>query len=168
MNTILRKLTGGDLRSEGRSDEVAAQVVKKPALLPQLADGLASEDRLIRARTCMTMEIISRDQPKLLDPVRSALVDLAIEETVAQARWHLGEIFANTGLPKKEAERVIPALLDYLEDRSKIVRHCAILALGVLGADSPKRRTIVRRISARREDGKSMARAVDQALERLR
>lgn len=168
MNAILKELTGGDLRSEGRAEEIAERIIEKPALLPRLAEGLSSEDKLIRARTCMAMEIISRQHSHLLKPVRSALVELAMEESVPQARWHLAEIFASLAIPRAEARRVIPVLLSYLEDKSKIVRHCAILALGILGANSDQKKAIIERITAHGDDSKGVAKAVTQALDRLR
>jgi len=41
MNDILRMLSGGDLRSEGRAAEVAAKVIADPGCLSALADGLS-------------------------------------------------------------------------------------------------------------------------------
>ena len=51
MNPILKKLTGGDLRSEGKADEVAKQIIDNPALIPDLLSGLDSDDNLLRSRT---------------------------------------------------------------------------------------------------------------------
>ncbi|MHC5059212.1 MAG: hypothetical protein ACYTKD_31550, partial [Planctomycetota bacterium] len=89
MNEILQMLAGGDLRSEGRAAEVAARVIDDPDSLPALAEGLSLDDKLIRARTCMSMEVLSRSHPELLEPLVSELIHTAERETVAQARWHL-------------------------------------------------------------------------------
>jgi len=66
MNGILEKLSGGDLRSEGKAEDVASEIIADPRLLADLVKGLSSDDKVIRARTCMTMEVISRDNPDLL------------------------------------------------------------------------------------------------------
>jgi hypothetical protein len=132
MDPLLEMLGGGDLRSEGRAAEVAAMVIEDPANLRTLAEGLDLDDRLIRARTCMALEVLSRTHPDLLKPLRPRLIRAAEAETVAQARWHLAEVFTNVPLTPKQADRLVPVLLDYLEDESKIVRRCANLALDVV------------------------------------
>jgi hypothetical protein len=167
MNEILEVLTGGDLRSEGRADEVAALVIADPDRLPDLAEGLALEDRLLRARTCMSLEVISRTHPGLLEPLRPDLIRIAERETVAQARWHLAEIFGNVPLDPDQTARLVPVLLGYLDDRSRIVVYCAVQALGVLGRESPRRDEIAAAIRSRAGISKSMERAVAQAFERL-
>jgi len=60
MNALLRKLSGGDLRSDGRANEVAEEVIRNPELLEQLLEGLDEPDDLVRARTVHVMERISR------------------------------------------------------------------------------------------------------------
>lgn len=132
MNDLLRELGGGDLRSEGRAAEVAARVADDPVRLAALAEGLDLDDRLIRARTCMALEILSRTHCDLLRPLRPRLIRTAERETVAQARWHLAEVFRSVPLTPKQTERLVPVLLSYLEDPSKIVRKCARLALDVV------------------------------------
>jgi len=167
MNEILAKLSGGDLRSEGKAAEIAGEVIEHPDLLEDLAEGLLSDDRLIRARTCMTIEVISRDHPALLKAIVPQVVDLASRETVPQARWHLAEIFGNVTLSKEDAERVIPILLGYLGGKSKIVRYCAVQTLGVLGTRSSRRDEIMDSIGALTGVTKSLDKAVANALRAL-
>ena len=83
------------------------------------------------------------------------------------ACWHLAEIFCAVPLGPKQAERVAGVLLGYLEDRSKIVRYCAVQALGVVGARSGRRPEILAAIESREGEGKSMAKVVAAARERL-
>ncbi len=167
MNEILRDLSGGDLRSEGRAAEVAARITARPKLLPALCEGLAAEDKLIRARTCMCLEIVSRTHPELLESTVERLLDTAEAETVPQARWHLAEILANVRLDRKQAERIVPTLLEYLGDRSKIVAYCAVQALGIVGKRSRRRKVIVAELERRRDASKSMGKIVAKALEQL-
>jgi len=164
MNEILNRLTGGDLRSEGRAAEVAAQVIERPESLPDLAAGLTLDDRLIRARTCMSMEVISRTHPDLLRPLAPDLIRTAGRETVAQARWHLAEVFCRVTLAPDEAEEALSILLGYLEDKSRIVTFCAVQALGVLGGRSPRKPEIAAAVRRHEHDGGSMAKAVAVAL----
>jgi len=167
MNEILRQLSGGDLRSEGQAEAVAAQIINRPQLLSDLAAGLDSESKLIRARTCMAMEVVSRQRPDLLADVLEQLIGLSAADTVPQVRWHVAQIFGNMALTAKDAERIIPTLLGYLGDKSKIVKYCAVQTLGGLGRTSPSKAQIIDRISALRDESKSMARAVSQALQEL-
>jgi HEAT repeat protein len=167
MNEILRMLTGGDLRSEGRAAEVAVLVGEDPESLPALAAGLALEDKLLRARTCMSLEVLSRTRPELVQPLAPDLIRTAEREAVAQARWHLAEIFYNVALDRGQVERAIPILLRYLEDKSKIVRVCAVRALGVLGKNSRRRSDIAAEIRRHEGAGKGLAKAVARALEEL-
>jgi hypothetical protein len=60
MNTLLQKLSGGDLRSNGRAEEVAERVTRNPRLLEQLLEGLSEPDDVIRARTAHALERVSR------------------------------------------------------------------------------------------------------------
>jgi HEAT repeat protein len=167
MSQILAKLSGGDLRSEGRAAEVAGEITNHPQLLTDLTEGLLHTEKLIRARTCMTMEIISRDHPDLLAAVVPQLIELASTETVPQARWHLAETLGNVALSDEDAERIIPVLLGYLVDKSKIVKYCAVQTLGILARKSPLRGTVVNSISALRDESKSLAKAVTKALQNL-
>lgn len=164
MSEILQQLSGGDLRSEGRAAEVAARVIDDPGSLPELAGGLSLDDRLIRARTCMSLEVLSRSHPELLQPLVPDLIRTAEGETVAQARWHLAEIFSNIALDQEQAERTISTLLEYLGDKSRIVTYCAVQALGVLGKRSTRRSEIAAEIQRHASDSKSMAKAVARAL----
>jgi HEAT repeat protein len=167
MKDVLEKLSDGDLRSEGRASEVAAEVTADHSLLPDLVQGLRSADKIIRARTCMAMEVISRRHPALLQDLVPRLIELAATDRVPQVRWHIAEIFANVPLPADEAERIIPILLEYLKDRSKIVRYCAVQTLGILGRESPSRPKIAAQIAALQDDSKSLNKAVTQALQHL-
>ncbi len=58
MNELLRKLSGCDLRSEGRVNEVAEEVIRNPQLLSKFIEGLSESDNVIRARTAHALEIL--------------------------------------------------------------------------------------------------------------
>ena len=167
MSEVLDKLSGGDLRSEGRAEEVAVEVIGNPDLLTSLVEGLHVEDKVRRARTCMVMEIVSREHGDLLVEVAPQLIELASVETIAQARWHLAEVFGNVPMSAGQVEEVIPILFDYLSDKSKIVRYCAVQALGVLGKASRRREEVVRRIRGLELETKSLRKAATGALREL-
>ncbi len=122
-------LSGGDLRSEGRAAEVAAILIDVPPRLSEVCALLPCDDKLLRARACMALEVLSRTHPDLLVPVMDDLVAAAARESVAQARWHLAEIFTCVPLTDAQKTRTTELLKGYLGDRSKIVRFCAAKAL---------------------------------------
>jgi hypothetical protein len=116
----------------------------------------------------MAMEVISRDNPDLLVDAIPQLIDLASTDTVSQVKWHIAEILTNVPVTDQEAEQIVPILLVYLADKSKIVKYCAVQALGMLGKRSPRCTEIADRISALADQGKSLDKAVRAALARLR
>lgn len=168
MNEILDKLSGGDLRSEGSAKEVAVEIINTPRLVADLLEGLHSENKVIRGRTCMTMEIVSREHPDLLIGTISQLMELASTDTVSQVRWHIAEIFGNVTLSDENTERIIPILLEYLTDKSKIVKYCAVQTLGIIGKAGSRREKIVKRINVLKDDSKGLAKAVHKAVDNLK
>jgi len=167
LNEILKKLSGGDLRSEGSAEEVAEEIVNRPDLVAALAEGLQSDEKLIRGRTCMAMEVVSRGHPEILAGVLRPLIELASQDTVPQVRWHAAEIFGNLPLSDGDAERIVAILLGYLEDKSKIVKYCAVQTLGALGGRSRSKKEIASRISVLKEESKGLAKAVAKAMQTL-
>ncbi|MCJ7433604.1 MAG: HEAT repeat domain-containing protein [Anaerolineales bacterium] len=155
------------MRSEGKSEEVALEIVNTPSLLSDLTQGIGSEDKVVRARVCMTMEIISRKHPEIISDVVPQLIELASVETVAQTRWHLAEIFGNVIIKDDEVEQIIQVLLEYLKDKSKIVKYCSVQTLGILGGRSELDEEIVEAIQGLKDVSKGMNKIVVQALENL-
>jgi hypothetical protein len=96
MNNLLTKLSGGDLRSDGRANEVAEELLKNPQLIDTLFTGLSESDDVIRARTTHALEKISRTNPELLQEIIPWLIKLAYEDKVPMVKWHLAMIFGNT------------------------------------------------------------------------
>jgi hypothetical protein len=167
MNEILEKLSDGDLRSEGKSEEVAQEIVSNPSLLNDLAQGLGSENKVIRGRVCMTMEIISRQHPELLNDFVPQLIELALIDSVAQVRWHIAEIFGNVHIGDEDIEQIIQILLEYLKDKSKIVKYCSTKTLGILGGRSVLRNEIADNIRGLKDVSKSMNKIVVKTLQTL-
>jgi hypothetical protein len=74
MNKLLKMLSGGGLRSDGRANEVAEKVIKNPDLFDHLVEGLSESDDGLRARTAHALERISRTHPGLMLADRSVFV----------------------------------------------------------------------------------------------
>jgi len=140
MNELVALLAGGDLRSDGRGDEVADEVMQNPALYPLLLEGLDEEDDVVRGRTAHALERVSRVQPELLLPDLSQFIILSLEDELPMVRWHLTMIFGYLSLFPGETDRLVEALYALLGDESVFVRSWTIASLCLIGRDYPARR----------------------------
>lgn len=134
MSKILGKLTGGDLRSDGRAGEVAEDVIKNPALLQDLMKGFESRDNVVRMRTVDALEKISRKNPEIMEGIKRRLFDVARKDKLPEVRWHLAQVFANIPLTKEERDEAIAILFDWLKGGSILVKAWSIHTLGILAA----------------------------------
>lgn len=132
-NELLLKLAGGDLRSDGRGNEVADEVIANPALLGKLIEGLYENDEVIRARTAHALERVSRTSPKMVEGIMPKLVLMAGNDPVPMVKWHLAMIFGNLALTEEEAKGVMPPLSTLLNDGSVFVKSWAIVSLTLIG-----------------------------------
>lgn len=140
---ILSRLEGGDRRSIGRSDEVAAIVSKNPRLFPKLMAGLWAEDAPVRMRAADAAEKVTRENRKLLQPFKKELLGLMADAEEQELRWHLAAMVPRLSLSAKERQFATSLLIGYLEDRSSIVRTFALQGLAELAESDPKIRPSV-------------------------
>src|SRR5690349_296637 len=131
-NDVLMQLRGGDRRSAGRSDHVARMISREPRLFAQLVAGLWSEDPLLRMRVADAAEKATRSSPGLLQPYEKELLRLLTESHQQEVRWHLAAMIPRLALTVNERHRVAGILASYLEDRSSIVKTCALQGLAEL------------------------------------
>ena len=92
---LLAQLTGGDRRSIGRANQVAAAVLQSPETFPELIKGLWSEDSLVRMRAADAVEKISRQKPELLHPYKKELLGLMHETAMKQRGRPRAELRCN-------------------------------------------------------------------------
>jgi hypothetical protein len=136
-NNVLRLLEGGDRRTIGRADQVAAIVAKNLRLFPKLIAGLWSADPLIRMRAADAAEKVTRERPELLTPFKKELLGLMTEATEQELRWHLAAMVPRLPLNAAERQLAISSLNGYLEDRSSIVKTFALQGLADLARGDP-------------------------------
>lgn len=139
-NDLLKKLGGGDRRSIGRSNEVAELVCKRPVLFAQLVEGMSAVDPLVRMRAADAAEKVSLKEPSLLHPCKGKLLRLLEEAEEQELRWHLAQMVPRLPLTSEERLRVTAIFRRYLEDRSSIVKTCAMTALADLAANDGSQR----------------------------
>ncbi|MCK6624149.1 MAG: hypothetical protein L6R45_03115 [Anaerolineae bacterium] len=148
MNPLLQKLTGGDRRSIGRSDEVVAEVLAEPALFPLLFEGMLSHDPLIRMRAADAVEKITAQQPGYLQPYKNQLIGQVAPINQQEVRWHVAQMLSRLSLDSTELAQAVEILLAYLDDPSKIVKTFAMQALADLAEQEASLRPQVIKIVA--------------------
>ncbi|HXZ28330.1 MAG TPA: hypothetical protein VEG08_10075 [Terriglobales bacterium] len=137
---ILRLLGGGDRRSLGRCEEVAAMVARQPRLLSALMAGLWSEDLVVRMRAADAIEKVTRAAPGLLRRYKRELLGLLAEAEQAEVRWHLAAMVPRLPLSPAECRHAASLLQLYLDDRSSIVKTFALQGLSDLAQQEPSLR----------------------------
>jgi hypothetical protein len=138
MHPLLKKLSGGNRRSIGRSNEVAAHVLAHPANFPHLMKGLAADDPVLCMRTADAIEKITAQRPDLLHPHKRKILALAGGTNQQEIRWHAALILPRLQLTTKERAVALDILFDYLRDKSSIVKTFAMQAIWDLAAADPK------------------------------
>jgi hypothetical protein len=133
-NNLLNTLRGGDRRSIGQSNEVAALVLRRPALFPQLMQGLWNSEPLIRMRAADAAEKVSLHRPDLLEPFKMKLLRMLDEATQQELRWHLAQMIPRLHLSRKDRVRAAAVFRVYLRDPSSIVKTSAMQAMADLAS----------------------------------
>jgi hypothetical protein len=118
-----------DRRSIGRSNAVASLVLKHPGSAGQLVRAMWDSDAVVRMRAADALEKASLQNPKLIARYKSELLGLLSETPQQELRWHLALMLPRLPLTPAERMRAAADLRRYLDDRSSIVKTCAIQAM---------------------------------------
>jgi len=162
---ILSLLQGEDRRTIGRSDEVAAAVLKNPKLFGGLIAGLWSVDAVVRMRAADAAEKVTRKNREVLQGYKKELLGLLAEAEEPELRWHLAAMIPRLALNAKERQRAAAFLNTYLEDRSSIVRTFALQGLADLAEeDAGMRARVVEILRAAARSGTPAMRARSRKL----
>jgi hypothetical protein len=132
---LLAMLQGGDRRSLGRAEEVASLVAEDRRLFAALMKGLWSADEVVRMRAADAVEKVTRLKQEWLAAYKKELLGLLVETEQQEVRWHLAAMVPRLKLNERERRAAMEALEEYLEDRSSIVRTCALQGLVDLGGN---------------------------------
>lgn len=133
MSSLTSKLQGGDLRSIGRANEVAAQVLKLPTLIDELFAGLFHNEAVVRARAADALEKVSLKRPECLRPYQSRLLREVAPIDQKEVRWHVAQMLGRAHLTPGQRKKAFKILRDYLKrSDSQIVKVSALQALADL------------------------------------
>jgi hypothetical protein len=112
--------------SIGRAREVAALVLAKSKVVSRLIECLWDPDPGIANRAADALERASYHLPSVLKSWKAPLLGLLAEATQNKLRWNLALIVPRLNLTVPECRRAAATLQAYLEDKSSIVKTCAM------------------------------------------
>ncbi|MBI4417524.1 MAG: hypothetical protein HY563_02025 [Ignavibacteriales bacterium] len=151
---LLAMLVGGDLRSIGRSDEAAAEVLANPLLFQYLVKGMLSSDPVLRIRSADAAEKVTAHNPVVLVPHKKKILAVLSRADQKEVRWHVAQIIPRLALNSSERKVAAGILSGYLDDSSSIVRTCAMQSLAQIAlTDSRLRVSITKTIAKLAESG---------------
>jgi hypothetical protein len=129
MKTIGHKLGGGDRRSLGRSREAEKEISRNPKLLSRLSDLILDGDPVASMRTADATEKATASRPELLQPYKKKILNAVAAIDQQELRWHVAQMLPRLQLSTKERELGVAILLEYLDDKSSIVKTFSMQAL---------------------------------------
>lgn len=145
LSPILRRLEGGDRRSIGQSNDVAAAVLADPSLFDSVFAGLFVADPVVRARAADAVEKISAVHPDCLSPYRGVFLTELAQSEQMEVRWHVAQMLPRLRWPARDRRRVYDVLSGYLRDSSRLVKTFAMQGLADLSRQAPELRPAVLR-----------------------
>lgn len=138
MKDPLKLLAIGDRRTTGKSDEVAAAVLRDPKLFDVVFDAMwQSDDAGIRMRASNVCETVTRSMPELLTPRKKDLLKHVANVEQQEVRWHYCQMLPRAKLTPAERRRAFAQLKTFSNDKSGIVRTFALQAMFDLAQQDP-------------------------------
>ena len=138
---IRAMLAGGDRRSTGRADKLAAAVLAGRIDAGAVYAAMFDEDAVVRMRAADALEKISAQQPAWLQPFKKDFLARLPGIVQAEVRWHVAQMLPRFRLTTTERRaRAVPVLLEYLRDKSRLVQTFALQSLADFAAVDQKLR----------------------------
>jgi hypothetical protein len=123
----MKRLPGGDPRSLGDADAVAAEVAADPAEAAELWAAVECDDPVVRFRAVDALEKASRTAPEILAGRAEAVLVLALAGAGEPAvRWHVGLLVPRLALTDAQRARAADVLQALLGDESRIAQVNAL------------------------------------------
>ena len=165
MPNLLDRLKGGDRRSVGEGYDVAVEILASASedgarSLLEIADGMGSDDVILRSRCAHVLASVSAERPDLLTPFQDEILDCWAPIAQWEVREQMSKVLPRLSWTPDRLGQIYGLLQDYLEDRSSIVRTCALQAMVDLLDQAPERRPeVVRTVETLTESGTAAMRA---------
>ncbi len=144
MSKILQKLTGGDLRSIGKAEEVVDDILRNPSLFTEVFEGMLYDDPRVRMRSADALEKVSSKHPEYLQPFRKRLINEVSKIQQQEVRWHVAQMFSYLKLDEVERDTVMQILFSYIdESKSNIVKVFSLQTLAKLAEQDSNKKTVL-------------------------
>ena len=130
MQTFAKILSGGDLRSIGKSNE-AVQLIRDQKSFDKLFGCLFHNDRLVVMRTADAIEKITIEHPEYLLIHKKKILELCLSAKNKELKWHLALLLPRTELNGKDLSKAMSILKQWAMDKeeSRIVRVNSVQGL---------------------------------------
>lgn len=155
MSDVLARLSKGDMRTTGASDQVVKAVLRHPELLGELLSGLESQDPGIRMRAADAAEKVSAQRSGLFSPYIEKLFEIASTISQQEVQWHLAQILPRLALTNEQRSRAFSILVHFLNStNSRIVETFSLQALADIAIALPVyRKDVIQLIKSRMSSG---------------
>jgi len=161
-------LSEGNLKTDGRYDEVVEAVLNDPGNINDLMSCLQDEDPVIRGHAADAVEKIGRQKPEFFLPYLHLLLQSSIEDPVPMVQWHLAILFGHLALFSQPADLLITALSKMMKNDKSLVVSWAIKSLCVYAKLYPEYQpAILGNMIALDDDNRAAVRAVVQNAKKI-
>ena len=123
---------GRSTQGPGRAFDAAMLSLEQPRLARQLIECLWDEDEGVAGRAADALETVAGEHPHITQPWKDALLGLLLETRAIKLRWHLTLVVTQLKLTRPECRRLADLFTGWLNDRSSIVKTCAMQGLAEL------------------------------------
>ncbi len=107
---IRQQLEGGNPRSLGNADVVAAHVLANQDQLEALFECVFDDDEIVRLRSGDALEKVCRQQPDLFRPYIDRLFNEVANIDQASVQWHLAQMIGELPLDQVQTHKALDIL----------------------------------------------------------
>lgn len=125
--TIYDLLTGNDLRSIGKSNEVVSLVTSDTELFNEVFDGIFHEDKVIRARCADAVEKVAKKFPEYIQKKKNIIIKNLDKFNQKEIIWHVVMMLGYLRLTKEETEKSFGQLYKWLNESDSIIVKVACM-----------------------------------------
>lgn len=133
---IRNTLSGGDRRSVGDAHVIAELLQQKPALAKYVVSLLWEEDPIVRSRAAHALKTATLSGPSITQPYKAELIQKMSPIEQWEVREQFCIIITKLELDSDDYARCLSIFKDYLNDKSSIVRTCAMQGMSDLAEKS--------------------------------
>ena len=127
MPTIYDLLTGNDLRSIGKSNEVVQLVTNDPVLFGEVFDGIFHSNKVVRARCADAIEKVAVRFPEMIQKKKSVILKNLNKFEQKEVIWHIALIIGYLKLSPKELVKAFDILHKWLNTSNSIIVKVACM-----------------------------------------